>query len=238
MNIIVTGASSGIGLQTTKELAKTGEHHIVVISRNREKLALLKTEVEQLTESRISIIAFDLGKGDFSDLFIAIDNHLKIKEGNNIDILINNAGYLVNKPFVDLNMNEWKNTFEVNLFGAVKLIKALFPYFNRASAAHIVNIASMGGVQGTLKFSGLSAYSASKAAINVLTESLAIEFEQENIKVNAISPGAVQTHMLEKAFPEFKAPVTAQQMGNYVANFALTGHKLMNGRIIQVSMSG
>ena len=238
MNIIVTGASSGIGLQTAKELAIVGEHHIIAIARNKEKLELLKTEVEQLTKSKISIIAFDLGTDDYFDLFIAIDNHLKINEGNKIDILINNAGYLVNKPFVDLDMNDWKNTFDVNLFGAVKLIKMLFPYFNRVSAAHIVNIASMGGVQGTLKFPGLSAYSASKAAINVLTESLAIEFEQENIKVNAISPGAVQTDMLEKAFPDYKAPVTAQQMGSYVANFALTGHKLMNGRIIQVSMSG
>lgn len=238
MNIIVTGASSGIGLHTAKELAKTGEHHIVVISRNREKLALLKTEIEQLTKSRISIIVFDLGKEDFSNLFARIDSCINFENGNSVDILINNAGYLVNKTFIDLDMNDWKNTFNVNLFASVKLIRVLFPYFNRVSGAHIVNIASMGGVQGTLKFLGLSAYSTSKAAINVLTESLAIEFEQENIKVNAISPGAVQTHMLETAFPDYKAPVTAQQMGSYVANFALTGHELMNGRIIQVSMNG
>ncbi len=238
MNIVVTGASSGIGFQTVKELAIVGEHHIIAIARNKEKLELLKTEVEQLTKSTISIIDIDLSKDDLSDLFVKLDHYLKLSNGNVVDILINNAGYLVNKSFIDLDMNDWKNTFDVNLFGAVKLIKMLFPYFNRASGAHIVNIASMGGVQGTLKFPGLSAYSASKAAINVLTESLAIEFEQENIKVNAISPGAVQTDMLEKVFPDYKAPVTAQQMGSYVANFALTGHKLMNGRIIQVSMSG
>ncbi len=238
MNIIVTGASSGIGYQTVIELGKKNENHIVVISRNKEKLEILKENVELNTSSKVSVVEFDLGSDDFSDLFMKLNNCLKLDESNFVDVLINNAGYLVNKPFMELDSNDWQKTFDVNLFGMVKLIKVLFPYFNRKQASHIVNIASMGGVQGTIKFPGLSAYSASKAAINVLTESLATEFEKENIKVNAINPGAVQTEMLEKVFPDFKASVTAQQMGNYIANFALTAHHLMNGRILQVSLSG
>jgi len=237
MNIIVTGASSGIGYQTALELAKAGEHRIIVVSRNKNKLKILKAEVESVTKSKVSVIAFDLGDNDFSTLFVEIDKYFNLKDGNFIDVLINNAGYLVNKSFTDLNIDDWQKTFDVNLFGSVKLIKLLFPYFNRKIASHIVNIASMGGVQGTVKFPGLSAYSASKAAINVLTESLATEFAADNIRVNAINPGAVQTEMLKKAFPDYNAHVTAQQMGNYIANFALTAHNLMNGRIIQVSLS-
>ncbi len=238
MNIIITGASSGIGYHTVKELAFTGEHHIIVIARRRVKLEALKKEVESITKSNVSIIVFDLGNDDYKELFTLVDSFFQLKKGNYVDILINNAGYLVNKPFIDLSITDWQSTFDINLFGMVKLIKLLFPYFNRDAGSHIVNIASMGGVQGTIKFSGLSAYSASKAAINVLTESLAVEFENENIKVNSINPGAVQTEMLEKAFPDYEAPVTSSQMGKYISNFALSAHKLINGRIMQISLSG
>ncbi|MFK5854527.1 MAG: SDR family oxidoreductase [Bacteroidota bacterium] len=238
MNIIVTGASSGIGYQTVMELAITNEHSIVVISRSKASLENLKAEVESTTKSKVHVINFDLGSNDFSKLFIEIDNCFQLSNGNFVDILINNAGYLVNKPFAELTMDDWQKSFDVNLFGSVKLIKILFPHFNRKETSHIVNISSMGGVQGTIKFPGLSAYSSSKASVNVLTESLAAEFENENIRTNALSLGAVQTEMLNKAFPDYKAPVTANQMGHYIADFALNGHKLMNGRIIQVSLSG
>lgn len=238
MNIIVTGASSGIGYQTVTEFAKTGKHDIVVISRNKSKLENLKSEAELNTQSKVHVLAFDLNQKDYEKLFNEISTCFQLKNENFIDVLINNAGFLVNKPFMDLDTEDWQKTFDVNLFASVKLIKQLFPYFNRKQAAHIVNIASMGGVQGTEKFPGLSAYSASKGAINILTESLAEEFSNENIKVNAINPGAVQTEMLKKAFPGFEAPVTAQQMGKYIANFALNGHNLMNGRILQVSLKG
>lgn len=238
MNIIVTGASSGIGYETVKELAITGEHQIVAVSRNQIKLNILKEEVESTSKSKVHIVAYDLGNDDFSKLFTEIDNCLQLTNGNFVDILINNAGYLVNKLFAELTIDDWQKSFDVNLFGTVKLIKILFPYFNRKETSHIVNIASMGGVQGTIKFPGLSAYSASKASVNVLTESLAAEFENENIRTNALSLGAVQTEMLNKAFPDYKAPVTANQMGHYIADFALNGHKLMNGRIIEVSLSG
>lgn len=238
MNIIVTGASSGIGYQTVLELAKSGEHHIVVISRNEEKLETLKTNAESISDSKISIIGFDIGSGDFKVLHEQLDFCFNFTDNNTVDVLINNAGYLVNKPFVDITESDWQKTFDVNLFGSVKLIQLLFPHFNRSRAAHIVNIASMGGVQGTIKFPGLAAYSASKGALNILTESLAAEFHDENIKVNSINPGAVQTEMLKKAFPDYDAPVTPQQMGSYIANFALTGSSLMNGRLMEVSLSG
>lgn len=233
MNIIITGCSSGIGYQTVLELAKLGSHQIIGLARSTVGLNELKKDFLDLkSESTLKVISFDLDQEKYDYLL----SNLPFNENQTLDILINNAGYLVNKPFSELNMDEWQKTFNVNLFASVKLIKALFPYFNRKQGAHIVNIGSMGGVQGTAKFKGLSAYSASKSAINVLTESLSVEFEQERISVNAINPGAVQTKMLEAAFPEYQADISAQQMGYFIAHFALNNKDVMNGRLVQASL--
>lgn len=238
MNIIVTGTSKGIGFQTVLKLAQTGEHQILAISRDKAGLAQLKAEFEKTGQSKLNLLSFDLANDDYGALAAQIETVFEFEKGNTIDILINNAGYLANKSFIELDENDWRKTFEVNVFATARLIKMLYPHFNRKSGSHIVNIGSMGGVQGTEKFPGLSAYSASKGAINILTEALAKEFENENISVNAINPGAVQTEMLEKAFPGFKAPVQADEMGEYIAYFATTANKFMNGRLVEVSLKG
>ncbi|MCK5857140.1 MAG: SDR family oxidoreductase [Bacteroidales bacterium] len=233
MNIIVTGCSSGIGYKTVLALAQMGSHNIFAISRNSVGLNQLKQEFQQLnSESSISAISFDLNQDSFDYLFSKFNFSVE----NPLDILINNAGVLFNKPFNELKMEEWYTSFNVNLFSSVKLIKGLYSYFNRVDGSHIVNIGSMGGVQGTAKFSGLSAYSTSKAAVNALTESLSVEFENEGIHVNAINPGAVQTQMLEEAFPDYKAEISSTQMGHYIANFAINNKDIMNGRLIQASL--
>jgi len=238
MNIIVTGASRGIGYQTALEFALEGNHNILAISRNLSALEKLKKEIDNTVNTQINILDFDLAQKDYSKLLEKIVTVFKLKNGNKIDVLINNAGFLVNKPFIELIEDDWQNTFETNLFTPVRLIKELYRYFNRTEGTHIINIGSMGGVQGTEKFPGLSAYSASKGALNILTEALAKEFEGENIRVNCINPGAVQTEMLEQAFPGFKADVSAKDMAKYIVNFALTAHKLMNGQLNQVSLRG
>jgi len=236
MNIIITGASQGIGYQTVLQLGKTGEHHILAISRNEEKLAQLEKEFAPQKHSKLDTLGFDLSTKNLADLKNHITQIFELGKGNTIDVLINNAGYLANKPFMQLEEEDWQRTFDVNLLAAVRLIKMLYPFFNRLEGSHIVNIGSMGGVQGTEKFLGLSAYSASKGAVNILTEALAKEFENENIRANAINPGAVQTEMLEKAFPGFKAPVQPKEMAAYVAHFATTAHLVMNGRIVEASL--
>jgi NAD(P)-dependent dehydrogenase (short-subunit alcohol dehydrogenase family) len=103
--------------------------------------------------------------------------------------------------------------------------------------SHIVNIASMGGFQGSSKYPGLSCYSASKAALACLTECLAGEFTESGIKVNCLALGSVQTEMLEEAFPGYKAPVDAQEMAEFIADFALKGHKFFNGKILPVAVN-
>ncbi len=233
MNIIITGCSSGIGYQTVLAIATMGSHHITAISRNTLGLNQLKQEFIALnSKSIIDIISFDLSMKNFDYLSSKLD----FSTENPVDILINNAGYLVNKSFSELSNDDWYNTFNVNVFAMVKLINTLLPYFNDKNGSHIVNIGSMGGVQGSAKFAGLSAYSASKGAVNILTEALSVEFEQKGIRVNAINPGAVQTKMLEEAFPGYQADISAQQMGRYIASFALNNKDVMNGRLIQASL--
>jgi NAD(P)-dependent dehydrogenase (short-subunit alcohol dehydrogenase family) len=105
-----------------------------------------------------------------------------------------------------------------------------------SSGSHIVNISSMGGFQGSAKYKGLSYYSASKAALACLTECLATEFTEFGISVNCLALGAVQTEMLDEAFPGYKAPVDAKQMAEFISGFALTGHKFFNGKILPVAL--
>ncbi len=235
MNIIVTGCSSGIGYQTVLALARKGARLIYGLSRNEEGLKKLEEEVKATGTGAVLVpIVFDLASGDFAELLTLLD----LGEHNRVDILINNAGVLVNKPFTDLSDYDWQRTFEVNFFAAVRLIRLIYPYFNRREGAHIVNIGSMGGVQGREKFPGLSAYSASKAALNVLGESLSVEFEKEGIAVNVLNPGAVETKMFREAFPGSIAPVSDSAMGEFVAHFALNNSKIMNGRLVEVSLRG
>jgi 3-oxoacyl-[acyl-carrier protein] reductase len=238
MNIIVTGASRGIGYHTVLQLANLGNHHIVAIARSSNGLKKLEGEFNRTSNAKLSTISFDLSEKDINPLVEQISQAFELEEGNKIDILLNNAGYLANKSFLELTDDDWQKSFEVNVFAIARLTRNIFPHFNTKDGAHIVNIASMGGVQGTTKFPGLSAYSASKGAVNILTEAMATEFENENIRVNAINPGAVQTEMLEEAFPGFKAQTQAQDMAKYIANFITTAHQFMNGRLTQVSLKG
>jgi NAD(P)-dependent dehydrogenase (short-subunit alcohol dehydrogenase family) len=127
--------------------------------------------------------------------------------------------------------------WEANVMGVVKMVQAVLPLMGGAGHPHIVNIGSMGGFQGTAKFPGLAAYSASKAAVANLTECLAEELKEQNIKVNCLALGAVNTEMLHEAFPGYVAPVSAVAMAQYIASFALTGQYIMNGKIVPVSIS-
>ncbi len=231
MNILITGASNGIGFETAKALAALGSHKIIAVSRNYENLARLAKVTAGAGESEVIILPFDLERENLSPVY-----DIAGKLGK-IDILINNAAILLNKPFLELSQADWQNIFNINVFGAARLINVLFPQLCSSGVAHIVNISSMGGYQGSLKFPGLSAYSASKAAMACLTECLAVEFAEHNIAVNCLALGSVQTEMLSKAFPEYKAPVTSEEMGKYIADFSINGRKFFNGKVIPVALT-
>jgi NAD(P)-dependent dehydrogenase (short-subunit alcohol dehydrogenase family) len=109
----------------------------------------------------------------------------------------------------------------------------MIPFLKQGS--HVVTISSMGGIQGSLKFPGLAAYSSSKGAVITLSELLAEEYKEQGIAFNVLALGAVQTEMLEEAFPGYQAPTSAKEMAEYICDFSLTGNTYYNGKVLQVS---
>ncbi len=229
MNIIITGASSGIGREAALRLAANPQNRVIAIARNEKALRRLAEECEN---KNIIAVPFDItaSRSSIRELKKSLSN-----DPGTIDILINNAGYLVNKPFEMHSEEEVASTVAVNFTGPAALISELLPLLGRGS--HVVNIGSMGGFQGSLKFTGLSWYSAAKGALAVLTESLAAEYADRGISFNCLCPGSVQTEMLNKAFPGFTAPVSPSEMGAFVAEFAVNGNKFFNGKILPVALS-
>lgn len=225
-HIIITGASRGIGFETTKYLADKNVT-VTAVARSGKKLSLL----EEYNSAFIHTLSLDITTKDASEI---IYRHLK-EHNLTIDGMIHNAGLLINKPFSELTDLDWDNQFRVNVLAPVSLTRNLLPMFN--SGSHILNISSMGGFQGSDKFPGLSAYSATKGALSILTECLATELAEFNISSNCLCLGAVQTEMLNQAFPGFKAPVKPVQMAEYIANFCLNGHTFYNGKILPVALS-
>ncbi len=222
MNIIVTGAGRGIGLEVCKDFILNPDNTIYAISRNIDALKALQDSFPNLVP-----LSFDLESNSFDEVVNQI--------GGNIDILINNAGLLINKAFGDFEQTDLERTMNVNFMAPFKLIQTLLPYFSEP--AHIVNISSMGGFQGSSKFSGLSAYSSSKAALACLTECLAEELKPHNIKINCLCLGAVQTEMLDMAFPNYKTDMQPADISKFIVDFASQAYKYMNGKVIPVSLN-
>lgn len=220
-NIIITGTSRGIGFELAQLFAKNN-HQVLALSRNSAPL-------ENLNLKNIATISVDLSnKNDLKKIADFVEKNWK-----QVDILINNAGKLINKSFENLTSEDFLEVYKVNVFAVAKLTHLLIPFLKKGS--HVVNISSIGGVQGSVKFPGLAAYSSSKGALLTLTEVLAEEYKEQQIAFNALALGSVQTEMLEEAFPGYKAPVSAEEMANYIYNFALNGNKFYNGKILQVS---
>ena len=222
-NIIITGSSRGIGYQMAQLFANNG-HKVLALSRNNEPIA-------SLNNSNIFSFPFDISKEE--DLK-KVENFIA-ENWQQVDVLINNAGKLANKPFLETTTQDFEAVYKVNVFGVASITKLVIPKMPKDG--HVVTISSMGGVQGSVKFAGLSAYSSSKGAVVTLTELWAEEFKETGPSFNVLALGAVQTEMLEEAFPGYTAPTTALEMAEYIQNFALTGHKMYNGKLLQVSNS-
>lgn len=226
MNIIVNGGTRGIGRELVLKLAIDSDNRIIVTGRNDKLLKSLST-----VSDNIYVVQMDLESPDksFKLLLNSVNKHF-----TSVNTLINCAGLLISKSFMETDEIDARRIFETNFFGPAMLIQKLKPFM--AESSHIVNISSMGGFQGSAKFNGLSFYSSAKAAISCLSECLANEFSGSKISVNSLSLGAVQTEMLEEAFPGYKAPVSAEEMAGFIAYFALNGHKFFNGKVIPVAV--
>ncbi|MFT7442756.1 MAG: 3-oxoacyl-[acyl-carrier protein] reductase, partial [Maribacter sp.] len=184
-NVVITGTSRGIGFELAKLFAKNG-HQVLAISRNTEPL-------EAVNHENISVLSVDISKNtDVKKVTNFIEQNWK-----QVDILINNAGKLINKPFTELTSDDFLEVYKVNVFGVAQITKNLIPFLPKGS--HVVTISSMGGIQGSMKFPGLAAYSSSKGAVITLSELLAEEYKEQEIAFNVLALGAVQTEMLEEA---------------------------------------
>ena len=226
---LITGASSGIGYATASKLSENSDLRVIALARNHEALQKLCLE----SGNRIIPLKFDLEKQSPIELLSILSN-LQITA---LDGIIHNAGRLVNRPFGEIGGEELRSCYEVNVFAPFLMTQALLPLLKTGKMPHVIHIGSVGGVQGSVKFPGLSAYSSSKGAIALLTECLALELEPEGIRVNCLALGAVQTEMLAQAFPGYQAPVTAGSMGELVSWFLLNGHHYFNGKILPVALS-
>jgi NAD(P)-dependent dehydrogenase (short-subunit alcohol dehydrogenase family) len=221
-NIIVTGTSRGIGLELALQLAAKG-HRVLALSRTIPQ-ALLGNE-------NISCLSVDLAnESDLQKVADYLNGTWK-----QVDAVIHNAGSLLLKPFSETLQADFESIYKVNVFGVANLTRVALPYLQKGS--HVVTISSMGGIQGSLKFPGLAAYSSSKGAVITLSELLAEEYKEQGIAFNVLALGAVQTEMLAEAFPGYQAPISAAEMAEYIVDFTLTGNKYYNGKVLEVSSS-
>lgn len=230
-NIIITGASSGIGFEAVLDLTANKENNVIALARSADKLRKLHEIASSLNPDggKLFPAQFDIVYDNYPDSLIPFIT----SKFTQVDILINNAGQLINRPFMETSIEDFAQVFQTNVLGHVSMIKHIVPLM--ANGGHILNIGSMGGFQGSSKFAGLSAYSASKGALAILTECLAEELKPQGIKVNCLALGSAQTEMFESAFPGFEAGTLAFEMGRYVAEFAQNGHKYYNGKVLPVA---
>ncbi len=226
-NIVIIGGSRGIGRALAEQLSKT--NNVLVFSRNKVALDQLKSHH---LNSNLEVGYLDLKSRNLrNELSEQVTAHFK-----DVHVLINNAGFLVNKPFLELTREDLEISFETNVFGLIESCQAIVP-FMQETGGHIVNIGSMGGFQGSSKFPGLSVYSATKSAVAGFSECLAEELKEVNIQVNCLALGAAQTEMLAEAFPGYKAPVSADEMAEFISDFSINANKWINGKVIPVSLS-
>ena len=225
MNIVITGCSKGIGAELVKLLSEN--HNVYGLSRDLVSL-------EKLQSSLSNASNFHFIQSDVTHLNKeAVNSWIN---ADSIDVLINNAGLLINKPFNDISYQDYKDVMDVNFWGAYHLSQLLLDKLS-ISKGQIINISSMGGVNYSSKFPGLSLYSSSKGALTILSECLAEELKPYGIRVNALALGAVQTEMLNKAFPGYKANISPEEMAQYIINFVNSGGNIMNGQVLKVTNS-
>jgi short-subunit dehydrogenase len=221
-NIIITGTSRGIGYEMALQFANAG-HQVLAISR--------KTSQVLMEHENITCLPIDISdENQLQQVLVFVS-----KTWKKVDVLIHNAGSLLHKNFTEISSQEFQNIYKVNVFAVAELTKICIPFMEKGS--HVVTISSMGGIQGSLKFAGLSAYSSSKGAVITLSELLAEEYKESEIAFNVLALGAVNTEMLQEAFPGYEAPLSAKEMADYIFNFSLTGNKYYNGKVLQVSAS-
>jgi len=223
--LVVTGAGRGVGFETARALARDHASEVIAVSRDvsawsvsDRAAGVVPLSADLSTDTGIMAVAHAVGDRPLFGL-------------------VNNAGILLKRDLGSWTAVELDELYAVNARTPLLLTQVLLPALLKSPSAHVVNISSMGGFQGSVKFPGLIGYSASKAALACMTECLAEELSQTKVRCNCLCLGAVDTTMLRDAFPGYRAPTDAPTMGRFIAEFVSGGHKLLNGKILPVSQS-
>ena len=205
----ITGGGRGIGAATAQALARRGAH-VIVASRTESELSATVAEIQTtgLSASAIKLDVADETEVDAAFAGIAA-------AFGRLDILVNNAAVLIGGPFADMAMADWDQVMAVNLRGATLCARGAFRLMSNGGS--IVNVSSLGGVPGTEKFPGYAAYTVSKFALTGLTEALAAEGRERNIRVNGVAPGAVDTAMLRQAAPHLRTRTGPADVAKVIA---------------------
>jgi NAD(P)-dependent dehydrogenase (short-subunit alcohol dehydrogenase family) len=228
--ILVTGSSKGVGRAVAKALVMQGGCTVIGVSRDVAGLGSLRDECKALPGA-FEPLPVDLAGPE------GIDRVVQHMGRRRLHGLVNNAGLLVKREWGAWEHQDLQGLFHLNAVVPLLLAQALTPALEGHPPGHVVNIGSMGGFQGSVKFPGLAGYSASKAAAANLTECMAEELKERGVRCNCLCLGAVDTAMLRLAFPGYRAPVGPGEVGEYIAHFVLEGHRLFNGKVLPLALS-
>lgn len=232
MKVLITGASKGIGREMVKLFASDVTTEVHALSSNTNLLSSLHKECLNSNGNKIYTYTVNLLADDLDECLDKL-----FDQKHPFDIVINNAGLLVNECFDKTKLIDAKQIFQVNFFAPALLLQKLVAFNPARHLLHVVNVGSMGGYQGSVKFPGLSFYSSSKAALANLTESLAEEYKDTSIKFNCLALGSVNTEMLKSAFPNFEAAIEPKQMAEYIVEFSKNGYRYFNGKVLPVALT-
>ena len=225
---IITGAGRGVGRATALRFARKGAR-VVLFSRTPAPLDEVAAEIAREGYPVLSLVGDVSHEEDVQALF-----QQAMHTYERVDILINCAGIVSVRPFVDMDISTWDSVLSVNLRGTVLCCLEAFRIMAAQQSGVIVNLSSLSGVKGVEKFPGLSAYNVSKAGVASLTEILAVEGKPYNIRVCAVSPGAVDTEMLRQAAPHLQAGMTPDDLAEILLFLADDSGRMLNGTNLEI----
>lgn len=225
---IITGAGRGVGKATARRFAREGAR-LVLFSRTPGPLNETAAGIAREGGQVLSIVGDVSREEDVRALFQrAMDTY------GRVDVLVNCAGIVLVRPFVDMDAETWDRVIAVNLRGTFLCCQQAFRVMMAQQSGVIINLSSLSGVRGVEKFPGLSAYNVSKAGVASLTEILAVEGKPFHIRVCAVSPGAVDTEMLRQAAPHLKAGMTPDDLAEILLFLADDSGRMLSGSNIEI----
>ena len=233
---IVTGAGRGVGAATARLFARAGAK-VILASRNQTELETVTAEISaEVGAGRALAVPTDVAEEEQVQALF----QQTLETFGPVDILVNNAATIEVRDFIEMDLATWEKVMSTNVRGTFLCSREAFRQMSQGGrGGAIVNLSSLSGVRGPEKFKGFSAYIVSKYGVLGLTESLAVEGKPYNIRVNCVSPGAVDTLMLKKAAPFLKTNTTPEDVARTILFLAdKTQSHHLNGANIEIFSNG